>query len=300
MRRIQGGVRIVALVSVVALVGCAEDLAPVTASWNQLQSTMVAKASELRKQYSAIVAAVKALPPEGPNDAIGQSLASRVSAALANHGTLLNALDTTITTGGTSVQEAIKTGKVVNVQKAIDDTKSAYDATLAKIIASASAVSGAFGQLKAHNAQVAAEAARINTVGTKVDYTDIDFKKGKGDFLLDRPNTQAALDKLLVFVNSCPELAVDLIGHTSDEGSAATNLKLSVVRANAVKKWLLGKGVAPKKIHAVSGVGDTDNAGAEPDAAAANTKTMKPSAVDEARRPNRRITLVVFTPCPTH
>jgi outer membrane protein OmpA-like peptidoglycan-associated protein len=297
MRRIQGGVRIAALVSVVALSGCAEDLGPVTANWSQLQSTMVAKASELRKQYNGITAAVKALPAIGANDSTGQALSSKLGAALTNHANLLSALDTTITSGGTAVQEATKTGKVANVQKAIDDTKSAYDATLAKILASTSAVSGAFGQLKAHNAQVAAEAARINTVGSKVDYTDIDFKKGKADFLFDRPNTQVALDKLLAFVNSCPELTVDLVGHTSDEGSAATNMKLSAVRAKAVSKWLLGKGVTAKKIHAVSGVGDTDNVGAEPDVSAASTKTMKPSVVDEARRPNRRITLVVVTPC---
>jgi outer membrane protein OmpA-like peptidoglycan-associated protein len=300
MHRIQGGARIAALLSVVALVGCAEDLGPVTATWTQLQTTMVAKAGELRKQYNGILAAVKALPPPGPNDAIGQAMSSKLGAALSNHASLLSALDTSITSSGNSVQEAIKTGKVANVQKAIDDAKSAYDATLAKILASGAAVSGAFGQLKMHNAQLAAEVARINTPGSRVDYTDIDFKKGKGDFLFDRPNTQAALDKLLIFVNSCPEMAVDLVGHTSDEGTAAANMKLSAARAKAVQKWLLGKGVAAKKIHAVSGVGDTNNLGAEPDAKAANTKGMKPSLVDEARRPNRRITLVVFTPCGAH
>jgi outer membrane protein OmpA-like peptidoglycan-associated protein len=299
-RMLKGGARTVALLSVVALVGCSEDLAPVTATWTQLQSTMVAKAGELRKQYNAITASVKTLPPVGASDVTAQTLTSKLGAALSAHSSLLAGLDSSITADGTAVQEAIKTGKVANVQKAIDDAKAAYDVSLSRIAASGAAISGLLGQLKAHNAKLAADAARVNTAGAKVDYTDIDFKKGKADFLFDRPNSQIALDKLFNFVSSCPELVVDLVGHTSDEGSAAVNMKLSAARAKAVQKWLLGKGVAPKKIHAATGVGDTDNVMAEPDAAAASTKGMNPGAVDEARRPNRRITLVVVTPCPGH
>ncbi len=296
-RMLKGGARIAALLSVVALVGCAEDLAPVTATWTQLQSTMVSKAAELRKQYNAITVSVKALPPVGASDVTGQTLTSKLGAALSAHMSLLAGLDASITADGTAVQEAIKTGKVVNVQKAIDDAKAAYEVALSRIAASGAAVAGLLGQLKAHDAKLAAEAARVNTQGAKVDYTDIDFKKGKADFLFDRPNTQIALDTLFNFVGSCPDLVVDIVGHTSDEGTAAFNLKLSAARAKAVQKWLLGKGVAAKKIHAVSGVGDTENTVPEPDAAAASTKALKPAAVEEARRPNRRITLVVIHPC---
>jgi outer membrane protein OmpA-like peptidoglycan-associated protein len=299
-RMLKGGACTAALLSVVALVGCSEDLAPVTATWTQLQSTMVAKAADLRKQYNAITASVKTLPPVGASDVSGQTLTSKLGAGLSAHASLLAGLDSSITADGTAVQEAIKTGKAANVQKAIDDAKVAYDATLSRIAASGTAIGGLLGQLKAHNAKLAADAARVNTAGAKVDYTDIDFKKGKADFLFDRPNSQIALDKLFNFVSSCPELVVDLVGHTSDEGSAAVNMKLSTARAKAVQKWLVGKGVAPKKIRAATGVGDRDNVMAEPDAAAANTKSMNPGAVDEARRPNRRITLVVVAPCPAH
>jgi len=296
-RMLKGGARIVALLSVVALVGCSEDLAPVTATWTQLQSTMVAKAGELRKQYNAITVSVKALPPIGASDIPGQTLTSKLGAALGAHASLLAGLDSSITAAGTAVQEATKTGKVANVQKAIDDAKATYDASISRIAASGAAVAGLFAQLKAHDAKLAAEAARVNTQGARVDYTDVDFKKGKADFLFDRPSTQIALDSLFNFIGSCPDLVVDIVGHTSDEGTAAVNMKLSVARAKAVQKWLLGKGVAAKKIHAVSGVGDTDNVKAEPDAAAASTKTMAPATLDEARRANRRITLVVVHPC---
>jgi outer membrane protein OmpA-like peptidoglycan-associated protein len=291
------GVRAAALLSVVTLLGCSEDLTAITATWNQLQSAMTAKAGELRKQYNDVAAAVKAMPAPGATDTTGRSMLDKLKGALAGHDKLLGGLDSTITTAATSVQEAIKTGKVVNIQKAIDDSKTAYDGAIAKLGASSATVTALLGQMKTHNAQVAAEAARINTAGSKVDFADIDFKAGKADFLFDRPTTQATLDKLLVFVNSCPALAVDLIGHTSGEGTPAANAKLSTDRAKAVQKWLLGKGVAKKKIHSVSGKGATDNVAPEPAANSAAAKAMPAAALEDLRRKNRRITVVVLTPC---
>jgi len=289
-----------ALLSVVAVVGCSEDLGPVTATWNQLQSTMAAKAAELRKQYDSVSAAVKALPAVSATDTVGQSMASRLGSALSAHSTLLAGVDSSIASGTASVGEAIKTGKVANIQKAINDAKAGFDASVGKVAASGTGVLTLLSQLKAHEAVLAAEAARVTTSGSKTDFNDIDFKPGKADFLFDRPNTQATLDKLLVFVNSCPELVVDLVGHTSNEGTAAVNQKLSVDRAKAVKQWLLGKGVASKKIHGVSGVGATDNAVPEPDAKAAAAKMLPAPALEEIRRKNRRVTVVVVMPCAPH
>jgi outer membrane protein OmpA-like peptidoglycan-associated protein len=296
-RMLLRGARAAALLSVVALVGCSEDLGPITATWTQLQSTMTAKAGELRKQYNGIAAAVKALPPVSATDTVGQSLTSKLTAALNAHSGLLASVDSSISNGTASVGEAIKTGKVANVQKAIDDAKAAYDASVGKVTASATGVLALLSQLKAHDAALAAEAARVRTIGSKTDFDDIDFKPGKADFLFDRPNTQATLDKLLVFVNTCPELVVDLVGHTSNEGTVAVNQKLSADRAKAVKQWLLGKKVAAKKIHGVSGVGATDNAVPEPDAKTAAAKMMPAAALEEIRRKNRRVTVVVVTPC---
>jgi outer membrane protein OmpA-like peptidoglycan-associated protein len=299
-RTLTRGARTAALLSVVALVGCSEDLAPVTAAWNQLQGTMVAKAGDLRKQFNGIAAAVKALPPIAATDTIGVSLGGKLATALASQSSVLGGLDATIAAAGTAVAEAIKTGKVANVQKAIDDAKTSYDAAVSKVSSSGAGVLTLLSQLKAHEAALAAEAARVSTLGAKTDFNDIDFKAGKADFLFDRPNTQATLDKLLAFVNTCPELVVDLVGHTSNEGTVAANQALSVSRAKAVQKWLVGKGVGAKKIHQVSGVGATDNAVPEPDAKAAAAKMMPASALEEIRRKNRRVTVVVVVPCAPH
>jgi outer membrane protein OmpA-like peptidoglycan-associated protein len=299
-RILTGGVRAAALLCVVALVGCSEDLAPVTATWTQLQSGMAARAAELHKQYNDISAAVKALPAIGATDTTGQTITAKLNAALAGHSKLLGGLDGTITTAASSVQDAIKTGKVASIQKAIDDAKAAYDATIAKLNASGTAVAALVSQLRKHDADIAAEAARVNTSGSKVDFSDIDFKPGKAVFLFDRPSTQATLDKLLIFVNSCPELAVDIVGHTSNEGTAAANKKLSADRAKTVKGWLVGKGVAAKKIHSVSGLGATDNVVPEPDPKSAAVKAMPPATLEDIRRKNRRVTVVVVTPCTPH
>lgn len=290
--------RAAALVCALAVAGCSEDLGPITATWNQLQATWTAKAGELRKQASAIAAGVKAMPAPGATDTAGQGLLSKVTAALAAHDKLLGGLDTAISTAANSVQEALKTGKVATVQKAIDDSKAAYDAAVAKVASSATAVSALFNQLKTHNAEVAAEAAKAYTAGARTDFSDIDFKPGKAEFLFDRPNTQATLDKLLAFVNSCPQLTVDIVGHTSNEGTPAANMKLSVDRAKAVQKWLLSKGVAKKKIHSVSGKGATENIVVEPDPKSDAAKAMPPAALEELRRKNRRISVNVVTACP--
>jgi len=292
------GARTAALLSVVVVAACSEDLGPVTAAWNQLQSTMTAKAGELRKQYAAIASAVKAMPAIGASDGVGQALMSKLTAALGAHEKLLGGVDTAVSTAAASVQEALKTGKVASVQKAIDDSKAAFDAAVAKVTTSTTTVSALFNQMKVHNAELAAEAAKVTTAGSRTDFSDIDFKSGKAEFLFDRPNTQATLDKLLAFVNSCKELTVDLVGHTSNEGTPAANMKLSVDRAKAVQKWLISKGVPPKKIHAVSGKGATENIVVEPDPKSAAAKAMPAAALEELRRKNRRISVAVVTPCP--
>jgi outer membrane protein OmpA-like peptidoglycan-associated protein len=297
-RMLSPGARAAALLSVVAFAGCSEDLGPVTATWNTLQGTMASKAVELHKQYNDMAAMAKSMAALAASDGTGQALMGKLTAALAGQDKLLGTLDGGISSAATSVQNALKAGKVAEVQKAIDDAKSAYDGTVSKLGASGATVAALLGQLKAHNAQLAADAARVSTVGGRQDFSDIDFKPGKADFLFDRPNTQANLDKLLAFVNSCPQLVVNIIGYTSNEGTPAVNMKLSVDRAKAVQKWLTSKGVSPKKIRSVSGKGATDNIVVEPAPKSAAAKAMPPAALEELRRKNRRIAVTVAVPCP--
>ncbi len=296
MKRILLGRAGAALLAVVALVGCAEDVGPVTASWEQLSAAMGKTADGLRKQYNDTVGAVKALPVIAPGDTAGQALGAKLNSALAVEGSQLDEVSATIKTASAAVREAMGSQKVAKIQAAIDGAKAAFDGAVAKVTASSTTVAGLLSALKAHQAELASS---IQTAGSKEDFTDIDFKAGKAQFLFDRPTTQATLDRLLAYVNSCPALTVDIIGHTSNEGTAAFNKKLSVERAITVKKWLISKGVAAKKIHSVSGVGATSNVAPEPAPNSIDAKAM-PDALEELRRKNRRITVEVVTPCPAH
>jgi len=74
----------------------------------------------------------------------------------------------------------------------------------------------------------------------------IDFERGS-----DRLQPEAAplLDSIAALLASAPELAVEVEGHTDGRGDAAANRRLSQLRAQAVKAFLTGKGIAPDRIH---------------------------------------------------
>ncbi len=274
----------------VALVGCSEDMGPVTAAWNQLLQTMTAKADALKSQYATLQSAVKALPAAADADAAGKALKAKLDQALASHGQSLGALDGFITTSKGSFDEAVKTGKVANAQKVLDETKTRFEQLSASLTGSATAVAGLIDQYKKHLAELS------KVVDT--DFTDLDFKPGTAQFLFDRPTSKATLVKLVAYMNSCPELVVDLVGHTSNEGSDATNVALSVKRAQAVKKYLVTKEkIDAKKFHEISGVGARQNVVPEPAPGSREAKAMGAKALEEIRRKNRRITVHPVTPC---
>jgi len=71
-----------------------------------------------------------------------------------------------------------------------------------------------------------------------------------------KPEGRRELDDL---VAQLPQIQLEVIlavGHTDSVGSAAYNQKLSMRRAEAVKAYLIGKGVSPSRI-SISGKGET-------------------------------------------
>ncbi len=46
-----------------------------------------------------------------------------------------------------------------------------------------------------------------------------------------------------------PDMQLDIIGHTDNVGSAATNLSLSEKRSRAVAEYLKQKGISPKRLN---------------------------------------------------
>lgn len=99
----------------------------------------------------------------------------------------------------------------------------------------------------------------------------IEFESGKATLT---PAGIAVLDGMAVALKKLNGVRVEVIGHTDNAGSRAGNLSLSQARAEAVKTYVVGQGIAPESI-AVSGEG--------PDRPVADNRTP------EGKARNRRI-----------
>ncbi|TAH28027.1 MAG: OmpA family protein [Cytophagales bacterium] len=65
------------------------------------------------------------------------------------------------------------------------------------------------------------------------------------------------LDELAKLLSEYPDATISLAGHTDDEGDDASNLQLSKDRANAVKDYLIGKGIEASRITSATGFGES-------------------------------------------
>lgn len=73
----------------------------------------------------------------------------------------------------------------------------------------------------------------------------IEFETGSA---LLTPQGRAILDQMAVALAHISDKAVEIIGHTDNSGSRASNIALSQARADAVKGYLVAKGVAPRSM----------------------------------------------------
>lgn len=83
----------------------------------------------------------------------------------------------------------------------------------------------------------------------KVNYAAqrIQFKKNEAVLL---PSSYAVLDEVAKLLNADPSIRVRISGHTSSEGPAETNTRLSGERAHAVKAYLEAKGIDASRLSA--------------------------------------------------
>lgn len=70
------------------------------------------------------------------------------------------------------------------------------------------------------------------------------------------PDSFALLDQVVQVLNDLPRLRISIEGHTDSVGLEAGNLKLSQARAEAVRNYLVAKGISPDRLDAV-GYGPT-------------------------------------------
>ena len=125
-------------------------------------------------------------------------------------------------------------------------------------------------------APAAAPAALAQPAATKVTYaadTFFDFDKS-----VLKPAAKAKLDDLLDKIKSINLEVIIAIGHTDSVGSDEYNQKLSMRRSNAVKAYLVSKGVDKTRIY-TEGKGESQPV--------ADNKTK------EGRAKNRRVEIEV-------
>ncbi|MGE5175551.1 MAG: OmpA family protein [Hyphomicrobiales bacterium] len=109
--------------------------------------------------------------------------------------------------------------------------------------------------------------------GTKVDATGCPekakalFEEGKKSLILEGVNfvtdsaeltheSRATLDRVAASLRDWPEVDVEVGGHTDSVADAKYNMDLSQRRAEAVRQYLIDKGVAPSRLTA-KGYGET-------------------------------------------
>ncbi len=82
-------------------------------------------------------------------------------------------------------------------------------------------------------------------VGTTVNLKDVLFQQSKAEFL---QSSFSELNLVVDFMKENPKVQIRLEGHTDNRGVAKYNIKLSKERVEAVKSYLVKKGISKKRI----------------------------------------------------
>ncbi len=105
---------------------------------------------------------------------------------------------------------------------------------------------------------------------------DVQFATGKATIT---PDSFERLDELVEYMAHKKTSHLEISGHTDNAGKKAANKKLSQQRADAIRTYLVSKGIEKDRIKAV-GYGDE--------------KPIAPNDTSEGRQKNRRIEAVAF------
>lgn len=118
----------------------------------------------------------------------------------------------------------------------------------------------------------AAKAAETaHTVGKVMNLDNLIFQLGKAKI---EPASFQELDQVVSMLHSYPKMVIQLEGHTDVKGDPKQNLKLSQERVDAVKEYLVSKGVSNKKVKTKAFGG---------------TQPLSRADTEEAHKMNRRV-----------
>ncbi|MEM9987251.1 MAG: OmpA family protein, partial [Bacteroidota bacterium] len=91
--------------------------------------------------------------------------------------------------------------------------------------------------------------------GAKVELNNLFFASGSYEL---EETSEAELTFLYNYLQQNPRLRIQIQGHTDDVGSDTDNLRLSQQRAEAVRTYLLNRGIAETRVEA-QGFGETQS-----------------------------------------
>ncbi|MFN6038714.1 MAG: OmpA family protein, partial [Bacteroidota bacterium] len=84
-------------------------------------------------------------------------------------------------------------------------------------------------------------------VGTTIRLNNIFFDNNKSTL---KSASFLELDQLYKFLNTNPNVSIEIMGHTDDVGSDDYNLKLSQGRSESVMSYLVEKGISANRLTA--------------------------------------------------
>ena len=85
----------------------------------------------------------------------------------------------------------------------------------------------------------------FNEAKTPVVLRGVTFETGRSAL---KPDSYTILDIVAASLSANPDIKIEIAGHTDNTGSAATNMRLSQARADAVRAYLASKGVVPERM----------------------------------------------------
>ena len=200
---------------------------------------------------------------------------------------------------------AVEKGRVEGLQKELGETRAATEAAAGKASAAATAAGEASSKADEASSKAADAAARANAADATAKEalgkaTDTDQRLTKlwasrdkrtltetlaVQFDFDKwvlnDGAQTRLLELVKELGEQPQLSVELEGYTDSIGGSAYNIGLSQRRAEAVRRFLVEKGIELPRIHSI-GLGDI--------------RPLADNKTKQGRDQNRRVSIRVYAP----